>query len=41
MTLAFATLCGLLSGIVILGIGYLAACAGAERWLTLREWWGR
>lgn len=18
--------------------GYLAACAGAERWLTLREW---
>ena len=20
--------------------GYLAACAGAERWLTLREWLG-
>ena len=23
-----------------LGFGYLAACAGAERWLSLREWWG-
>lgn len=22
------------------GMGYLAACAGAERWLTLREWLG-
>jgi hypothetical protein len=21
-------------------VGYLAACAGAERWLTLREWLG-
>jgi hypothetical protein len=20
--------------------GYLAACAGAGRWLTFREWWG-
>lgn len=20
---------------------YLAACAGGQRWLTLREWWGR
>lgn len=19
---------------------YLAACAGAQRWLTFREWWG-
>ena len=28
-------------GIVFLGVlGYLAACAGAERWLTLRKWWG-
>lgn len=22
----------------LLGAAYLAACAGAERWLTLREW---
>lgn len=22
-------------------IAYLAACAGAERWLSLREWLGR
>lgn len=22
------------------GLGYLAACAGAQRWLTLREWLG-
>ena len=21
--------------------GYLAACAGGERWLTLREWLGK
>lgn len=20
--------------------GYLAACSGARRWLSLREWWG-
>lgn len=20
-------------------IGYLAACAGSGRWLTIREWW--
>lgn len=20
--------------------GYLSACAGAQRWLTFREWWG-
>ena len=26
--------------IVILGGGYFAACAGAQRWLTFREWWG-
>lgn len=25
---------------VLWGCGYLAACAGAERWLTFREWWG-
>jgi hypothetical protein len=24
----------------IAATGYLAACAAAERWLTLREWWG-
>jgi hypothetical protein len=29
-------------GIVgLLGLlGYLSACAGGDRWLTLREWWG-
>jgi hypothetical protein len=21
-------------------LAYLAACAGSERWLTWREWWG-
>jgi len=27
-------------GVLLIGsLGYLAACAGAERWLTLREWW--
>lgn len=26
---------------VVLSLGYLAACAAAERWLTLREWWGK
>lgn len=25
----------------LFGAAYLAACAGADRWLTLREWWGR
>jgi cell division protein FtsW (lipid II flippase) len=25
--------------IILLLIGYLSACAGAERWLTLKEWW--
>jgi len=24
---------------LILGGGYLAACAGAQRWLKFREWW--
>jgi hypothetical protein len=23
---------------LFMAIGYLAACAGAQRWLTLREW---
>ena len=27
--------------LVIWGGGYLAACAGAQRWLTFREWWGK
>jgi hypothetical protein len=22
-------------------LGYLSACAGGERWLSLREWWGK
>ena len=26
--------------VLLMAIGYLAACAGAMRWLTLREWWG-
>lgn len=26
--------------VAVLALGYLAACASAERWLTLREWWG-
>ena len=27
--------------LALLGLcGYLAACAGAQRWLTFREWWG-
>jgi hypothetical protein len=26
--------------VLLAGAGYLAACAGAERWLTLREWIG-
>lgn len=24
---------------VLLGCGYLCACAGGQKWLTLREWW--
>lgn len=28
--------------VAALGAGaYLAACAGAQRWLILREWWGK
>ena len=31
-----------LAALALLGLcGYLAACAGAERWLTFREWWGK
>lgn len=34
-----ATLLTCLGAVVaLLAAGYLAACAGAERWLTLREW---
>jgi hypothetical protein len=25
---------------VLAALGYLAACAGAERWLSVREWIG-
>jgi ABC-type spermidine/putrescine transport system permease subunit I len=39
MTL-FSLLIGLLGALFCLFLGYLAACAGAERWLTFREWWG-
>jgi hypothetical protein len=32
---------GCIGILAVLGLcGYLAACAGAERWLTFREWWG-
>lgn len=27
--------------IVLLGIAYLAACAGANRFLSFEEWWPR
>ena len=28
------------AGLLLLGLcGYLSACAGAQRWLTFREWW--
>ncbi len=27
--------------LVIGALGYLCGCAGANRWLTLREWWAR
>lgn len=33
-------ICGIAAIIAILGGGYLAACAGAQRWLTFHEWWG-
>lgn len=38
--MADAILIGLSALAVLALCGYLAACAGAERWLTLREWWG-
>jgi len=25
--------------VVLGGMAYLAGCAGADRWLSLREWW--
>lgn len=28
----------LLALIILMSLGYLAGCAGAMRWLTLREW---
>lgn len=34
----FLICCALVA--VLGGMGYLAGCAGARRWLTLREWWG-
>jgi hypothetical protein len=36
----FSVLIGAAGALALLGIGYLAACAGAQRWLTFREWWG-
>ena len=27
--------------LVIAILGYLAACAGANRWLTFKDWWGK
>jgi hypothetical protein len=38
MTTFFVCL-GALAALALMG--YLAACAGAERWLTLREWLAR
>ena len=32
------TIVGTVAALVLLG--WLASCAGAERWITLREWWG-
>ena len=37
MTTAIIVFCAML-GLWL--CGYLASCAGAGRWLTLREWWG-
>lgn len=31
---------GALGALAMLACGYLAACAGAQRWLSFREWWG-
>lgn len=37
---ALGWLLGVLGGVAMLGlVGYLSACAGAQRWLTFREWW--
>lgn len=34
-------ICAAVAVAVIFGGGYLAACAGAQRWLTFREWLGK
>lgn len=35
------TVLGCCALLAALGVaGYLSACAGAQRWLTLGEWWG-
>lgn len=39
LALAAALVALAVAGFLLL-FGYLAACAGAERWLTFREWWG-
>jgi hypothetical protein len=36
----FPVLMGALAAFALLGLGYLVACAGAQRLLTVREWWG-
>lgn len=33
-------LIGCVALVVLFFLAYLAACAGAERWLTFMEWWG-
>lgn len=37
-TLEISILIGIV--VVIPLLGYLAACAGAQRWITLKEWFG-
>ena len=34
----FVYFCIFVAVVAIPLVGYLAACAGAERWLTLKEW---
>lgn len=40
MSLAQLLIC-LATAVAVLACGYLAGCAGAGRWLTWGEWWGR
>jgi hypothetical protein len=40
MDLLAALLAGIFVAAFVLSLGYLAACAGAERWLSFKEWWG-